>query len=315
MSRFLRLAYFVFLTHALYFSAAIFAQESEKTAADITLPNKEAPPGRSIATNGKTEKSTAEGSVGVPLPVTTDELNARDINHYIDAQTVTKLLAGPNEIITLITTDTSHNSKGVAIILPDWQQTATNAKGLNYLRKTLPEQGWTTIAIQPPSRPDNYPSQALRVDEQAEENQKSLADYQRALRKIMTAVMTKAADYPGIFIVITQGNHGALLTDLYQKEDVESPSAFIVLSSYMPTVSANKEYARALADTEFPVLDLYLSKDHPLVENSASLRLTATKKTMKAYYRQTELKNMSPGYYPERDLVLAINGWLTKIGW
>lgn len=316
MSRFLRSADFVFLTLALYLSSATYAEETEKTSQDTTLPSKTTPLVAAEAeTKDKVEQSPSDKALEVPLPITTDELNARDINHYIEAETITKLLAGPNEIITLITTDTSQNSKGVAILLPDWQQTATNPKGLNYLRQKLPEQGWTTIAIQPPSRPDNYPSQVLNVSEQEVENKKSLVEYQGDLSQIMVAVMKKAADYPGIFIVITQGNHGALLTELYQTGKVEHPSAFVILSSYMPTLSADQQYARALADTDFPVLDLYLSKDHPLVKSSAKLRLTATKKTMKAYYRQAQLKNMRSGYYPERGLVSAINGWLSTVGW
>jgi hypothetical protein len=304
------------LTHTCFFITEINAEEVDKTAVNITKPsNMQSTPASTDKVDNKPSADGANGTVDVPLPVSTDELNARDINHYIEPQTVTPLLVGAKEVITLITTDTSYNSKGVAILLPDWQQMATNPKGLNFLRKKLPDQGWTTISIQPPSRPENYPSQALKASVQEDENSKILEDYQEELSQIMAAVMKKASEYPGIFIVITQGNHGALLTDLYQKGKNESPSAFIVLSSYMPTLAANQQYARALSETDFPVLDLYLSKDHPLAKSSADLRLTATKKAMKAYYRQAELKNIKPGYYPETNLVSAINGWLTKVGW
>ena len=44
MSRFLRLASFIFFTHALCFSSTIYAEEAEKTAADITLPDKASSP-------------------------------------------------------------------------------------------------------------------------------------------------------------------------------------------------------------------------------------------------------------------------------
>ncbi len=272
-------------------------------------------------TKKSTKESTKENSiltkktVTIPAPLSLDQIHKGDINHYLKKGEIKPLLAGPDDFITLIKDSTTANNKGVAILLADWQQTATTPKGLNYLRKKMPSQGWTTISIQPPNKPDNYPSIALKVSTQQEENKTTLTAYQLKLSAIMKTVMATAKDYPGIFIVIAEGSHGALLTDLYQQGKNSPPNALIVLSSYMFTDAANAQYATSLAQSSFPVLDLYLMRDHPLALSNAVLRKSAAKKEMKAFYRQRQLTNITSSYYPEEELLVAIKGWLTTIGW
>lgn len=260
-------------------------------------------------------KTPSEEAIEIQAPVALEQQHKDDINHYLQSDEINPLLAGPDDFITLIKNSNIANSKGVAILLADWQQTATSPKGLNYLRKNLPDQGWTTISIQPPSKPENYPSTALKSTEQQTENLESLTAYQLKLSAIMKTVMEKAQEYPGIFLVVVEGSHGALLTDLYQQEKIIPPNALILLSSYMFSHEANKQYASTLAQTSFPVLDLYLVRDHPLALSSAELRLSQANKEMKAFYRQQQLSNSSSSYYPQEALHIAIKGWLTSIGW
>ncbi|MCJ8320450.1 MAG: alpha/beta hydrolase family protein [Colwellia sp.] len=261
------------------------------------------------------QKTPAKKAIEIQAPIALEQQYKDDINHYLQKDEINPLLAGPDDFITLIKEGYTANSKGVAILLADWQQTATSPKGLNYLRKALPDQGWTTISIQPPSKPENYPSIALNVEEQQKENLATITAYQLKLSAIMKTVMEKAQEYPGIFIVIVEGSHGAILTDLYQREKNTPPNALILLSSYMYSNEANQQYASTLAQTNFPVLDLYLMRDHPLALSSAKLRLSQANKEMKAFYRQRKLTNLSSSYYPKEDLLLAIKGWLTSIGW
>lgn len=291
------------LSLALLASLSLSAQENP-------IPDANANADKKIA-----ENKSMENKRDIPTPTSYDNLNKSDINHYIDAKEVTPLLAGPDDFITLIQTDTTSNSKGVAILLADWQQTATNPRGLNYLRNKLPQQGWTTISIQPPSKPLNYPSMALIPTDQVDENKKTLAAYQEKLMAIMTTVMEKAKSYPGIFIVITEGSHAALVTELYQQDKVSLPSALIVLSSYMINEADDIHYAKSLAQSNFPVLDLYLTRDNALALTSAPQRLTQANKEMKADFRQRQLNNIIPSYYPEKNLLKELNGWLKSIGW
>ena len=248
-------------------------------------------------------------------PTSLDTLNKGDINHYIAAEELTPLLVGTEEVITLIKTSNTPNSKGTAILLPDWQQTATNPKSINFLRQHLPNEGWTTITIQPPSKPENYPSTALTYSEQQEENQLTIKAYHQQLSAIMLAVTEKAKGYPGIMMIIAEGQNAAHLASLYQQNKNTVPEAFILLSSYLSDTIENQKFTADLAQTDYPVLDLYLTRDHPLALKSAALRLTSANKAMKAFYRQKQLGNITTGYYPQHKLLSALNGWLKSMGW
>jgi len=248
-----------------------------------------------------------------------------DLKHYLSASSIKPLLAGPDDYMTLITNNTSVHNKGVAILLPDWQQGATNPKAINFLRKNLPRHGWTTISIQPTSKPENYPSNAIEIDKQKQENKSIIDDYKAKLAAMINADFNQANAYPGIIMVIAQGNHGAMIVDLLNQENAEpsitqEPNALILLSSYLLTNEnlidqANTDFAKKLAASEYPVLDLYLKKDNHIVLYKTEERLALSKQEMKASYRQRQLNNNDMGYYPEKELLTQVNSWLRSIGW
>ena len=248
-------------------------------------------------------------------PVDSLKQKEQDLSHYLTSDKVIPMLAGAKEFITIINENTASNQKGVMILLPDWEMTATSSNALNYLQQILPSQGWTTIAIQPPGRPIGYPSSALNLTKQVEENKKLLEECQENITLIMNAVMEKAKDYPGIFVVVSKGSHAILLANLYSNGTLESPSAMVMLSGYMNTGADSMAFAKTLATSEFPVLDLFLSRDHQLATTDSMIRKAQATKEMKVYYRQAQLHNNQIGFYPEKQLLRSINGWLKSIGW
>jgi len=295
----------------------VFAQQDEKTSPkqEVTETNAE-----SKKTSETTPKTTP-----VPLPISLSQQHKEDLKHYLPANKVNSLLAGPDDYITLTTENSSINNKGVAILLPDWQQGATNPKSINFLRNKLPLQGWTTISIQPSSKPTGYPSNAIKMSEQQQENKVIIDDYKMKLATMMNTVITKANESPGIVIIIAQGNHGAMLVEILDQSSEQSaitqaPNALILLSSYLLTNNElideiNTDFAKKLAYSEYPVLDLYLRHDNSIVLDKAKQRSALSKKEMKVYYRQRQLNNPAMGYYPEQELLTQINSWLKSIGW
>ncbi|WP_019027255.1 DUF3530 family protein [Colwellia piezophila] len=270
--------------------------------------------------DNKDTKSEVEHKAPIKKPIALTKQYKDDLKHYLATDEVKPLLAGPDDYLTLVKKYTSANSKGVAILLPDWQQGATNPKALNYLRNALPAEGWSTIAIQPSNKPENYPSTAITVTEQQEENQLILTAYKEKLASMLNAVMNTAKEYPGIVLVISQGNNAAFLVDLYSQEGNQLPNALILLSSYRSSNhalinSANEDFARQLAFIELPVLDLFLKHDNPLVLAKAAQRKSFAKQEMKVYYRQRQLNNSLTGYYPNKELLSQVNSWLKAIGW
>ncbi len=281
------------------------------------------------------EQSTAEAETTpanaekkeakIPPPASMTQQYNDDLKHYLPANKVKPILAGPDDYITLISESTSVNNKGVAILLPDWQQGATNPKAINFLRNKLPSQGWTTISIQPTSKPKNYPSTALKKTAQQEENKTAIDDYKVKLAALLNAVIDIANNYPGIVMIIAQGNHGALLVELLDKTDTQAavsqaPNALVLLSSYLFSNDellneTNTAFAKKLAYSEYPILDLYLKYDNAIVLAKVKERNALAKKEMKVYYRQRQLNNSATGYYPEQELQTQINSWLKSIGW
>ena len=253
-------------------------------------------------------------------PIELTKQHKADLKHYLAGEQVKPLLAGPDDYLTLVKRYTSANSKGVVILLPEWQQGATNPKAINYLRNALPAKGWSTIAIQPSNKPENFPSTEMSVEEQKKENQLALKEYKNKLNNMLNAVMNTAKEYPGIVLVIAQGNNAALLVDIYSQDDSQQPNALILLSSYRQSNHAlinniNEEFAHQVASSELPILDLYLKYDNPLVLSKAAQRKAFSKQEMKVYYRQRQLNNTVTGYYPEEELLRQINSWLKAIGW
>ncbi|NQZ88882.1 MAG: DUF3530 family protein [Colwellia sp.] len=291
---------------SIYSYAAPFQEETEKKE-----PTKEEAENKAAEPNKVAIIKRPE----IFAPVDSLKQKEQDLTHYLKAEKVVPMLAGAKDFITIINENTSSNQKGVMILLPDWEMTATSSKALNYLQKMLPSQGWTTIAIQPPSRPIGYPSSALNFSQQVEENGKLLAQCQDNITAMMTAVMEKAKNYPGIFVVVSKGSHAVLLANLYSNGKLEPPSAMVMLSGYMNTGAESLSFAKTLATSEFPVLDLFLSRDHQLATTDASIRKAQATKEMKVYYRQTQLYNNQIGFYPEKKLLRSINGWLKSIGW
>lgn len=299
-------------------NVTVIAQEDKQDEVKTTLENDK------DNKKADTKGNKKESNVTIPLPVPVAQQHKDDLTHYFPTNRVTPILAGADDYLTLIEENTSVNNKGVAILLPDWQQGAANPKALNFLRKVLPKQGWTTISIQPTNKPSNFPSRALKISEQQQENKIVIDGYKNKLSALMNAVMTKSKEYPGIIIIIAQGNHGAMLVDIFDQQGANSnatpPNALILLSSYLLNSNelldeTNTAFAKALAFSEYPVLDLYLKYDNPIVLDKTAQRLSVAKQELKAYYRQRQINNNASGYYPEQELLVQINSWLKAIGW
>lgn len=297
-------------------SGTALAQQDEKTTSAQKTPQTD------VAS--KSDGETKSNAIAIPSPISLTQQHKADLKHYLPPDKVTPLLAGPDDYITLITEYSSINNKGVAILLPDWQQGATSPKGINFLRNTLPQQGWTTMSIQPSSKPEGYPSKALKMSELRQENKIIIDAYKIKFNAMINAVIDKSKEYPGMVIVIAQGHHGALLVDLLAQQSSNQAStmvnAVILLSSYVLTSDelseqGNTHFAKTLAYSEYPVLDLYLRHDNPIVLDKTKQRLALSKQEMKVYYRQRQLNNTAMGYYPEQELLTQINSWLKSIGW
>jgi len=308
-------AYFV--VFAFFFFSQTLAQETKTETPEPSNTQNEGKDSseKSTETLPEEKANKTQPATDIKPPISLIEQYEQDIKNSVDQSFVTPMLAGTEDFLTIVQPDMHHLDKGVAILLAEWGQAATDVKAINHLRQYLPEQGWTTITIQPVAKPTNYPSSAEKIEVAQENDEKALSQYKEKLTPILTAVMEKAADYPGIFLVIAQGNNAAVLLDLYQTEALKKPNAFIALSAHMLTSKDNHKLANQMANSPLPILDIVLKKDLPWVEHFAPLRKKSAQKELKPFYRQRVLNNFRSAYYPEHTLTKEIKGWLTSIGW
>lgn len=262
-----------------------------------------------------TYSTVQRSEIKIAAPTNSFIQKNNDLKHYLSKSEVQPLLVGTEEYVIVEETSSTPNNKGVAILLPDWQQGLTNPKAINFLRKKLPLIGWSTISIQSPNMPNNYPLIIPDKKIQLESNNKLLKNYQTKLKMLMMSVMEKAKNYPGVFLVVAQGSNAAMLTELYKEDDTLLPTAMIMLSAGMYTQQANDLFAKNIATSNLPTLDLVLKRDSKNILENAVLRRKLAIKELKISYRQKQLHNIYTGYYPEQTLLTEIIGWLKAIGW
>ena len=305
---------FVFIVVFILNPSLSYAQESQ-------IESKQTPSNSDTEKTNTADSLTKDSKLETMFtePVNQLEQYHQDIKHYHATAEIHPLLVGTEKYITLIKKQTATLNKGVMILLPDWQQGANNPKAMNYLRNKLPGLGWNTIAIQPDSQPKDYPSEALTLDEQKKDNDRIINIYKNKLSALLNAVMNAAKQFPGAVVVVAQGNNAAMLVELYDKDNTEQPDAFVMLSSFRknsPHFSdeINEQFAHHIAQSDLPILDLYLRYDNAIVLAKAKQRKLLAEQTKKANFRQRQINNTATGYYPNKELVKQITGWLKVIG-
>ena len=291
------------------------SSSTEATESNTKAANAEISPTDTDATKEKTPKDDHQHQVVINPPVDIFQQQQQDIKHYLAQEKISPLVVGSNSYLIATNEYTTPVNKGIMVLIPDWQQSIATPNALNQLRKNMPSKGWTTITLHPPNKPQGYPSQALTAAERQTQDTETLASYSKDFAEIMLATIEQAKGYPGAIIVIAEGSNSAVLLDIYQQGLVGSPAAMVMLSSYMPTQPASEKLAQQMADTDYPILDLTLKRDHYLVHANATLRKDLAKKSMKIYFRQKQLSNQMIGYYPKGSLTKEIISWLSSMGW
>lgn len=291
--------------------AFVGAQEQEKTTSEQESKENEKNSESEPATS---DKAPSKVNTIINAPIDAFSQQQQDIEHYLKEE-ISPLLVGSDKYLIAINKHKTPINKGVMVLIPDWQQSLATPNALNQLREDIPNYGWTTITLHPPHKPENYPSQALLAEDRDTQNSENLALYNKKLADIMLKVIEQAKNYPGVIVIVAEGSHAALMIDAYQQRLLPSPSAIVMLSSYMPTMAENNKIAQQLAMTDYPVLDLYLKRDNRLVIANAKLRKDAAKREMKVSYRQKQLNNRTTGYYPQKTLAKEVVSWLRSIGW
>lgn len=262
---------------------------------------------KTTTSNNKTEKSkaaevtnpTAAKALSTKSP---QEVAQADFKHYL-----------PEELKQL-TKDTSvlwleHNSaqyKGVAVLIPDWGQTASSPKQIQQLRNQLTHIGLTTLTLQPPA------PQLIEQEEKSQDNLfQTQSDYKQQLLKQMQDIEQEIQAKPGFKLVLSQGVNNGWLAEFYLNEGLINPDAMVLLDAYYPELQSNKLMAMSLSKLMFPLLDVTTRQSNQWQKNQLQDRAMLMQKQIKLDYRQQAMILDTQ----EQRLFKSIYGWLSSLGW
>lgn len=139
--------------------------------------------------------------------------------------------------------------------------------------------------------------------------------HEEQLIALLQAAKVRSEDYPGFFLVISQGTSAAWLSKIYAEEKIETPDALVTISPYWPDRKFNQLLAQWLANTPMPVLDLYNQWDNEWARKTVNAREIAAIRSLKLQYRQRQLLGVDLHQQDSTYLSKEIYGWLSHMGW
>lgn len=303
---------YAFLFFLLLFSDLSFALQQEQQTDNKEQQNNEK---TTTVDSENKEAASQPSSLAVEPPISQIKVYESDLTHYLSESSIQNLMVGPDVHMAIVTPHAAANQKGVMVLLPEWQQPAISPQALHHLQKTLPEQGWVVINLQPLAKPTTFPSTAIEPATQAEQNTQALQKYKQTLSSLVQTAIEKAQNYPGIIVFVAQGYNAMLVSELFAEKATPLPQALVLLSAKMSPINRVEQSAEKMASLELPVLDLFLRVDTPDAERHAKIRQKHVFYLAKSQFRQKQLHNLYAGYYPSEPLIKEINGWLKSIGW
>lgn len=261
------------------------------------------------------------------------------------------LLLGEQETIVVINESQQALSKGVAVLVSETGRNGASQLALAPLSPFLTDFGWTTIMVTAPkldlastapmemlenssseqtssdgdnvTQTDNAAPNAMPPPNQLIPSytatpviSESLFQQQeQAFQLLMNAVDAERQNYPGFFLLIAQGTSAAWLAKLYNEGNMEMPDALVAMGINWPQHDLNLQVPGILAETIFPVLDIYNQFDSDWTLQTVQQRRVAALKELKLHYRQREIIGTRFDHTQQEYLAREIHGWLTYMGW
>ena len=272
-------SWFVFIS---FLSCALQAAETTPPAAD--------PAPVVSASQPTTDKKTDT------VPPTADASNSEydlqisDWKNYPDFRQI-------DQLSVLFHKSTTNYQKGVAVFVPEWQQTGS----LIPLATRLNQEGFDTVILFPLS-------EQLSVnpgDEKAQDAIKKLSD------KLSTQLASIDTTFPtttGHRLIITQGSSAIWLAGMITNKTINPPDALVLLNGVYPDKQANQLAATQFSTMQIPVLDLYQSDLNAFLNQATQQRQDTTRESNKLNWRQRSISQINEA---GRQMI----SWMISLGW
>lgn len=284
--------------------------------------------------------SNAIDHISPPSPSTIENTN---IKRFLPNDEIKPILAGDTEFLSLYSEYMSRDFRGIALLIPDWNSTASNNTGMSYLRKELNNLGYTTYAMTVPdidwqASDMQAPSEAQQnaAQEQTEQsNSESEAPkpnnephYVNAIDTVSNAVLNnyktnlilrykalyqRAMSEPNNIVVIAQGASAGVLMEYYADFPDSKINAFISLSSYLPNTQRNESLSQTTSLVTPALLDIYYANDDTDILMSLKNRQRWVNRNAKFDYRQRQLFGLRDAPEQHARLSKEIDGFLRRL--
>ncbi|WP_111980305.1 DUF3530 family protein [Algibacillus agarilyticus] len=251
------------------------------------------------------------------------QLRLDDFKRLAEPDEIIELVSGEEPFVVFKSEETTSFSRGTAILLPDLATSQVGSHAYQYLRHSLNEHGWLTLAADTGELASKEPLDTSelevymsRPDQSAEQlSEKYIKQQKLNLQMRITALVNKASEYPGINMVIAQGATAGYLTELYHDGVIIEPEIFVLIQPYLPDHKANKLLAKKIASLQSPILDIWSDYDNPWARATVESRKRFARKLLTVHYRQRQLFGDMGWEQRDARLTREIVGYIAYLGW
>ena len=277
-------------------------------------------------------------------------LRKLDIQRGLFADSYQSFDIDDQSIIYVLQENTTAITRGVAVMIADSGTPIVGQEGFATLANEMNKIGWVTILIPAPDigfiptidSPSELEDAAKATTEEGSKTstdaqetnpsapildldinksavttieEQAFVKHEQQLISLFQAVIEKAQEYPGFFLVISKGTSAAWLSKIYAEKALNAPDAFVVISPYWPDRKHNQRLPEWIANTPMPVLDLYSSGDNGWARKTVTRRQITAVQALKLLYRQRELLGFNMHQQHSAYVGKEIYGWISHMGW
>ncbi|WP_133471430.1 DUF3530 family protein [Paraglaciecola marina] len=280
----------------------------------------------------------------------TQLLKRLDLERTLFSEQYEKFVLNNQDILYVMQENTTAITLGVAVMIAESGTSVIGQNGLRPLATQLNDLGWVTIlmpapdvaflpSLQEPLKPDSPQSAEQAGGEVTEStsakdeiaefppprnrsrsvesqlNKAAFLKHEEELIALLQESATRAANYPGFFLVIAQGTSAAWMTKIYAEKRLETPDALVTISPFWPDRKLNDTLPTLIAQTPMPVLDLYSESDNEWSLQTVKHREVSAIKALKLQYRQRKMLGFTNINHSSLYLSKEIYGWTSYMGW
>jgi len=201
-----------------------------------------------------------------------------------------------DNIWVLFHKSTQSYQQGLAVLIPEWNNTAS----LLSIAKNLNQLGYDTVITLP------IPEQ-LKVNPGDEKQQKEIAEVQQKWNQLLSTINTNLTTQ-GHRLLLTQGSSSVWLIQQLTNDTSNTPDALVLLDAMYPDKQANQLMSDQLGALTIPVLDLYATDANRWLQQAATNRSLTVKQMNKLNWRQRTVRDNT-------GVNQNLAGWFSSLGW